>query len=129
VNVELLAGLLDELAERVAGRVLAELAARPGLEAPSEQWRLLDVEEVAGRLGRSTRWVRERAKRGDLPWVRLDGGALAFDPDDVRAFVRERRIACSPLAGAPGAVCSSGFPDPCLPTIQKARGSAGRRSA
>jgi hypothetical protein len=37
-------------------------------------------------------------KRGDLSYVRLDGGAFAFELEDVRAFARERRIACSPLA-------------------------------
>ena len=48
--------------------------------------------EAADRLGCSTRWVRERVKRGDLADVRLDGGALAFDVEDLRAFAAERRV-------------------------------------
>jgi len=36
--------------------------------------------------------VRERVKRGDLADVRLDGGALAFDVEDLRAFAAERRV-------------------------------------
>jgi hypothetical protein len=82
--------ILDELAQRVAAR----LAESNGKQAPAEPeaWRLLDVEDVATMLGRSTRWVRERVRRGDLAHVRLDGGALAFDPEDVRAFARARRV-------------------------------------
>lgn len=51
-------------------------------------WHLLDGEEVGERLGRSGRWIRERAKRGDLPFVKLGGGALAFDLADVQAAPR-----------------------------------------
>jgi len=86
LDVEL---LLDELADRVAERLRPFMAPAPALEA----WRLLDVEQAAERLGRSTRWVRERAKRGELPFVRLDGGALAFEEDDLRAFAMARRVA------------------------------------
>jgi hypothetical protein len=57
-----------------------------------EPWRLWTVQETADRLGRSTKWVRAKAKAGDLIWVRLDGGALAFEPEDVKAFARARRI-------------------------------------
>jgi excisionase family DNA binding protein len=80
---------------------------------------LLDVSEVAERLGRSTRWVRERAKRGDLPFVRLDGSALAFDLEDVRGFARARRISCSALAGSPEAAWNGGFELASLPAVQR----------
>ena len=80
--------LLDELADRVADRLRPLLAMPPA----GESWRLLDVEQAADRLGRSTRWVRERAKRGDLPFVRLDGGGLAFEEADLRAFAQARRV-------------------------------------
>jgi len=87
--------LVGELADALAPRVVALLdeGRKP---APLEPWRLLDVEETARRLGRSTRWVRERAKRGDLPSIRLDGGALAFDLRDLQAFARRRRIPAPP---------------------------------
>lgn len=82
--------LVADVAERIATRVLA------GLELPApageEPWRLADVEEVAARLGRSKRWVHGAVKERGLPFIRLDGGALAFDLDDVRAWARDRRV-------------------------------------
>jgi excisionase family DNA binding protein len=84
---------LDLVVERLARRIAAEFAtALPQAEPESEPWRLLNVDEVATRLGRSTRWVRDRAKRGQLPFVRLDGGALAFELEDVQAFAQARRV-------------------------------------
>lgn len=117
MNIDL-DGLTAELAEKVASRVLAELAAQA--EPAGEPWCLLDVEGVAVRLGRSGRWVRERVKRGDLPYVRLDGGGLAFELDDVRAFARARRISCSGLAGGSDSALPGGSERPRLRSIQKA---------
>lgn len=89
----LLEGLVELLADALAPRVAAELAGAGRAEPlGGEPWRLLDLEEAAERLGRSTRWVRERAKRGELPFVRLDGGALAFLVEDLEAFARARRV-------------------------------------
>ena len=82
--------LVDEIAERISARVLVGLERPPAAE--SEPWRLVDVEEVAARLGRSRRWVHGAVKERGLPFVRLDGGALAFDLDDVRAWARDRRV-------------------------------------
>jgi predicted DNA-binding transcriptional regulator AlpA len=84
------ASVIDDLAERVAARVLERLGTPAG-EQP-EPWCLLNLEQAAQRLGRSPRWIRERVKCGELPQVRLDGGALAFDLDDLRAFARSRRV-------------------------------------
>src|SRR5262249_49006331 len=83
-----------ELTAQALGPLIGEQVSSTVLRGlpKDEPWRLLDLEEVAGRLGRSTRWVRERAKRGELPFVRLDGGALAFELEDVRTFVDSRRI-------------------------------------
>jgi excisionase family DNA binding protein len=88
--------VLDAFAVRVAELVLERLPA----SATEEPWHLLDVEEAARRLGRSTRWVRERVKAGELEWVRLDGGAFAFTLAQLQAFASERRIACGPRARA-----------------------------
>lgn len=91
---ELLDQVVESVADRVAQRVLERLnAAPPGPMVEGDGWRLWSLAETAGRLGRSTRWVREQKDRGALPFVRLDGGALAFLPDDVRAFAEARRIA------------------------------------
>jgi hypothetical protein len=87
--------LVEAIADRTAELVLERLPAAEALEP----WRLVDVEEAARRLGRSTRWVRGR--KDDIGWIRLDGGALAFDLDDLRRFAHERRIACTPLANVP----------------------------
>lgn len=84
--------LLELVADLVAARVADRLRPESQNATPIEDWRLLSIAEAAERMGRSTRWVRDRAKRGDLPYVRLDGGALAFDVDDLRAFALARRI-------------------------------------
>jgi predicted DNA-binding transcriptional regulator AlpA len=97
---ELVALLADALAPRIA----AELATKVPAPAVDDRdpWRLLGVEEVAERLGRSTRWVRDRAKRGDLPWIRLDGGALAFDLADVQEFALARRVSADDAGSLAG---------------------------
>lgn len=93
-----LALLVDELAPRVA----AELAERLSPPAAAEPWRLVGVDAVAAALGRSRRWVHGAVKERGLPFVRLDGGALAFDLEDVRAWALDRRVPAvedDPLAG------------------------------
>jgi hypothetical protein len=84
--------LLDVVADRIAKRVVEQFG--PGAGEPSEPdpWHLLDVEAVGAMLGRSKRWVHGAVKERGLPHIRLDGGALAFDPDDVRAWARARRV-------------------------------------
>jgi excisionase family DNA binding protein len=91
VNVDL---LIDELADRVADRVADRLAADSARaqDGPVEPWHLLDVDTVARMLGRSRRWVHGATKEKRLPHVRLDGRKLMFDPEDVRAWCRERRV-------------------------------------
>jgi predicted DNA-binding transcriptional regulator AlpA len=117
---EAIVGLVETIAERVAVRVLEGEQAEA-----SKPWRLLTLEEVAARLGRSTRWVRERVKRGDLPRVRLDEGAFAFELEDVRAFARERRIACTPLAAGAESPSQNRFPAARLSRSQKAGARGG----
>ena len=87
---ELVALVVERLAPAISSELATTLEMRTSLQ--SEPWRLLDLEEAAQRLGRSTRWIRERVKRGELASVRLDGGALAFDLDDLHAFAAARRI-------------------------------------
>lgn len=89
---------VEELAERLAAILLEHDAAPPA----GEPWRLLDVGEVAVVLGRSRRWVHGAVKDRGLPFIRLDGGALAFDLEDVRTWARARRVPAEmgdPLAG------------------------------
>ncbi len=82
--------LLDELAERVASRI------GPAAPVAAPEWRLLSLDEAAARLGRSSRWVRDRVKAGKLATVRLDGGALAFRLEDLQTFADARRIGGEP---------------------------------
>lgn len=106
VRAELLEQLVAAIADAVAARLAPECPVRPVEEA----WRLLTLEETAERLTRSTRWVRQRAKDGLLPFVRLDGGALAFDPDDVRAFADSRRVAADGAQALAGRLHRLGDP-------------------
>ena len=89
---ELLEQLIDEFASKLA-RLLAPEVAALVPAAVEERWRLWTLDETAAALGRSERWVRERVKRGNLAFIRLDGGALAFLPADVVAFAEARRVA------------------------------------
>lgn len=86
------AEVLEAIAEQLAPRIVAQLDGRlPATAAEyGEPWRLLTLKEAAARLGRSERWVRERKEQ--IGYVRLDGGALAFDVEDLQAFARERRV-------------------------------------
>lgn len=106
------ATVLDGLVALVVDGVLDGLRAPVLVEPPA--WRLLTLAEAASRLGRSERWVRDRIKAGELPYVRLDGGAFAFELDDLQTFARVRRIGAEgleslaerlqvPLHPAPGA--------------------------
>jgi phage-related baseplate assembly protein len=91
VNDDALRPLVDMLADAIAPRVADEVSRLLTLEPEQrEPWRLLTLEEAAARLGRSTRWTRERKER--IGYVRLDGGALAFELEDLRGFARARRV-------------------------------------
>jgi hypothetical protein len=86
--------LVSQLAAELAPLVADELRAGPS-PTSAERWRLLDAEQAAEILGRSERWVRERTTRGDLPFVKLDDGGRMYDPEDLRAFAKARRIAAN----------------------------------
>lgn len=104
---------LDELVSLIADAIAPRVAelVRPnsnGQDPAGEPWRLLDLEETAARLGRSTRWVRDHKR--EIGYVRLDGGALAFDVEDLKRFARERRVCLQPLAGESDLQGFSGAP-------------------
>lgn len=98
ISVELVDQVVAALAEQLAPRVAAELAAASSPTSDAEAWRLLSLGEAARMLGRSERQVRNWAKSGELVVVRLDGGDLRFDPDDLREFARSRRVGVGVLA-------------------------------
>jgi hypothetical protein len=90
----------DELVERISDRVAEKLQRDHPHDPDQQPWRLLTLEQAADRLGRSERWVRARVKEGTLTVVRLDGGALAFELDDLRAFAQARRVGGLELCAA-----------------------------
>ncbi len=49
----------------------------------------LDVRGVADMLGRSTRWVYEKARKNLIPHYKLpdDADALRFDRDEIRRWL------------------------------------------
>ena len=82
----------DEFVSAIADAVEARLAGADGDAGPEDGWRLLTVGEVAKLVGRSPRWVHDAVTNRGLPFVRLDGGGRMFDLEDVRAWVRARRV-------------------------------------
>jgi hypothetical protein len=81
-----------ELIDAIADAVAAKLQAQPPQREEGDPWELWNVDEVCRRLGRSKRWVGERTRSGELPHIRLDGGAKAYNPHDVKTFARARRV-------------------------------------
>ena len=86
MRVDLLDGLVEGIATALADRVVQALATAPVTTTPASEWRLLTTDEVSTALGRSTRWVREKARSGALPFIQLDCGPPAFHMEDVQAF-------------------------------------------
>ena len=59
--------------------------------------RLLDAKEIAERLGVPESWVREPARSGAMPCVRL-GRYVRFDLDDVERWLEECKRPGRPVA-------------------------------
>jgi excisionase family DNA binding protein len=53
---------------------------------------LLSIEEIAEHLGVSTRHIRRLVSERRIPYIKW-GHLLRFDPDEVSAWLDERRIA------------------------------------
>lgn len=69
-------------------------AARVGaaVEGQAAAVLLWDLATTARALSVSTRTVRRMAADADLPYVRLPGGGLRFEPHVVQAFVARCRV-------------------------------------
>jgi len=52
--------------------------------------RLLTVREVAGRVGMSTETILRWVRRGELPAIKLPGGAIRFSADEFDAWLKAR---------------------------------------
>jgi len=51
---------------------------------------MLSARDVAERLAVSTETVLRWTRSGELPAVKLPGGAIRFDPDRLEAWLRAR---------------------------------------
>jgi len=51
---------------------------------------LLNTKRAANHLGVAVSWVREKARRGDLPCVHL-GHYLRFKPEDLDQYIKDHR--------------------------------------
>ena len=69
--------------------------------------RLMTPEEVADVLQVSAEWVRECARRGDLPSIKL-GHYRRFTCSDVAAFIQPRRLRATTAPSMISAVIQNG---------------------
>lgn len=67
----------------------------------------LTPDEVAKTLGMSTWWVREQARRGRIPHLRLAKGRVRLLPEHVDALVALVTVQGSAADEAPAAAASS----------------------
>jgi len=74
-------GLLDSLAEEVVRRAAAKLP----------DFRLLNVEQAAERLGRSKQYVYALADRGEIPIVCTGKKGFLIDINDLKAWAQARK--------------------------------------
>ncbi len=86
--------------QRVRDLLLIGLAAGPKDSGHGGKGHLLDSKQAAERLSVPVTWVREMARKGKLPSVRL-GSYLRFRPEDIDALVVERSltVAAEPRSG------------------------------
>ena len=81
--------LLDQLADKVAARVLAGLNGAATSTSSATPDRLLALTEAARLLGVTPRWLRDRADR--LPFTRrLSRKVLRFSADGLRRYLERR---------------------------------------
>jgi excisionase family DNA binding protein len=81
--------------------------------------RLLTAREIAERLVVSTETVLRWHRRGDLPGVRLPGGAIRFREDKFEEWLEERATPRrGVLATTPGAARARTLRSPALATTE-----------
>ena len=70
----------------------------------------LSPEDVARTLGTSPWWVREQARRGRIPHLRLGRGKIRLLPQHVDALVALFTVECHAYDGAPPVEASATRP-------------------
>ena len=66
-----------------------EIQAVQGQNGAKEGNRLITAETAAKRWDVPKTWIEEKARKGELPCVRL-GYYVRFNPDDLEKFIKER---------------------------------------
>jgi excisionase family DNA binding protein len=89
-------GVFSPLLSVVATRARALTA--PSLERSNAQ--LWTVDHVAGFLGVSPKTVRKWQLNGAIPFIKLGGKLVRFDPDVIRLWVEGQTV--RPLVADPG---------------------------
>lgn len=64
--------------------------------------RLLTARVVADTLGVSAETVLRWTRRGELPAIRLPGGAIRYDPDTLERWLAQRTVNEERPAATPG---------------------------
>lgn len=64
--------------------------------------RLITARELAGRLGVSSETVLRWARRGDIPAIKLPGGGIRFDENEVERWLEERATPSQGASNHPG---------------------------
>jgi excisionase family DNA binding protein len=57
---------------------------------PALEERLWKKADVAAYLGMSTSWVEKRTAAGEIPFMRVGGHAIRFDPEKIKAWAEGR---------------------------------------
>lgn len=73
----------------------------------STEYVTLSPEDVARTLGTSAWWVREQARRGRVPHLRLGKGRIRLLPEHVDALVALFTVESHPPAAEPSATASA----------------------
>jgi hypothetical protein len=57
----------------------------PSLAADETLW---EAKDVATYLKMSISWVRKRTARGEIPFLRIGGSAIRYEPDKIKTWAR-----------------------------------------
>ena len=79
----------DAFLEAIRQAVREEYQALMSQNGAKEGNRLITAETAAKRWDVPKTWIEEKARKGELPCVRL-GYYVRFNPDDLEKFIKER---------------------------------------
>lgn len=89
MNIEFDAKDIEQIAERVAMKLLPHLSSDFRKERKEENY--LTVDEVADRVGRGKSWVYRKVQLGEIPYTK-PGKYLHFDQDEIKAWMKNHSV-------------------------------------